>query len=477
MAGRRGTNLKNDYWPKDLLLSILATLPAKSLLRFKCVSMHWRSLIINPYFIEQHLEKQQKKDYPQLVFASRASKPDMVLESMAIVDVEVGDEEGTKVRKGFRRSSSSICHLPCAHCFLSNSCDGILCFFGITSVFVYNPGTREFRTVKMQKKGFSPVFSSSVDFFVRIFPKDFLVGFGRDQVTKECKIIRLFTPKEETDIHECEVFTLSSDAGASWRGLGEVAYFIRAAQLPVYLNGALHWILDIRHANPSEVIVSFDLHTEKFQAISHPSCYSEASDRSKLKHMELLPLRSSLCLLEGKYYWPSRQLNIWIMNQSNGIWEKLFSINRGLTKNGIPLACPTAELKDGTFFVLHNWKNLQIFDPESQSDSEVLIQHEKYFLMAHCATLDLNRTKGMSGEEKTQGESSTKRNTPPHNAWSQPNKSRTTQPRFTTEGLEQDMKERRACQEEQNTNSPPYPSKLEKMKDPRHQKLAKTSPT
>ncbi|KAK6243269.1 hypothetical protein QUC31_009678 [Theobroma cacao] len=411
MAGRGGTNLKNDYWPKDLLLSILATLPAKSLLRFKCVSMHWRSLIINPYFIEQHLEKQQKKDYPQLVFASRASKPDMVLESMAIVDVEVGDEEGTKVRKGFRRSSSSICHLPCAHCFLSNSCDGILCFFGITSVFVYNPGTREFRTVKMQKKGFSPVFSSSVDFFedylclelkrqrivyssvneeankraysdiffaVRIFPKDFLVGFGRDQVTKECKIIRLFTPKEENHIHECEVFTLSSDAGASWRGLGEVAYFIRAAQLPVYLNGALHWILDVRHANPSEVIVSFDLHTEKFQAISHPSCYSEVSDRSKLKHMELLPLRSSLCLLEGKYYWPSRQLNIWIMNQSNGIWEKLFSINRGLTKNGIPLACPTAELKDGTFFVLRNWKNLQIFDPESQSDSEVLIQHEKY---------------------------------------------------------------------------------------------------
>ncbi|XP_017976574.1 PREDICTED: putative F-box protein At2g02030 [Theobroma cacao] len=411
MAGRRGTNLKNDYWPKDLLLSILATLPAKSLLRFKCVSMHWRSLIINPYFIEQHLEKQQKKDYPQLVFASRASKPDMVLESMAIVDVEVGDEEGTKVRKGFRRSSSSICHLPCAHCFLSNSCDGILCFFGITSVFVYNPGTREFRTVKMQKKGFSPrinfclefkrqriVYSSvneviakkgmaketnkraysDIFFAVRIFPKDFLVGFGRDQVTKECKIIRLFTPKEENDIHECEVFTLSSDAGASWKGLGEVAYFIRAAQLPVYLNGALHWILDIRHANPSEVIVSFDLHTEKFQAISHPSCYSEVSDRSKLKHMELLRLRSSLCLLEGKYYWPSRQLNIWIMNQSNGIWEKLFSINRGLTKNGIPLACPTAELKDGTFFVLRNWKNLQIFDPESQSDSEVLIQHEKY---------------------------------------------------------------------------------------------------
>ncbi|WRX24807.1 hypothetical protein QQP08_017294 [Theobroma cacao] len=96
------------------------------------------------------------------------------------------------------------------------------------------------------------------------FPTHQLVGFGRDQVTKECKIIRLFIPKEKqgNHIHECEVFALSSDPEASWRGLGVVAYFIRPAQQPVLVNGALHWILDIRHANPSEVIVSFDLHTE-----------------------------------------------------------------------------------------------------------------------------------------------------------------------------------------------------------------------
>ncbi|XP_017976573.1 PREDICTED: putative F-box protein At2g02030 [Theobroma cacao] len=397
MAGRSGTSLKNNYWPEDLLLSILATLPAKSLLRFKCVSRHWQALIINPHFMEQHLEKQQKKDYPQLIFASRASKPDMdmVLESMAIVDVEVGDGEGTKTRKGLKRSSSNICHLQSANYFVSNSCNGIICLFGITNVFLYNPGTREFRIVKMQKKEFSPD-NSSVDTFgiriaketnkrayndiflaVRVFPLYQLVGFGRDQVTKECKIIRLFTPNEENPIHECEVFTLSSDAGASWKGLGEVAYFIRAAQLPVYLNGALHWILDERHANPSEVIVSFDLHTEKFQAISHTSCFSVVSDRSRLHHMELLSFRGSLCLVEGKYDWSSRQLNISIMNQSNGIWEKLFSINRGLMNYRFPLAFPIAELKDGTFLVLRHKKNLEIFDPESQSDSEVLIQHEK----------------------------------------------------------------------------------------------------
>ncbi|WRX23392.1 F-box domain - like 10, partial [Theobroma cacao] len=325
MAGRSGTNLKNNYWPEDLLLLILATLPTKSLLRFKCVSVHWLSLIINPYFIEQHLEEQQKNDYPHLIFATRATGPVMgmvfesmhkVFKSMAIVDVEVGDEEGAKIRKGLKQSSSNICHRPCFRYFMSNSCDGIICLFGITNVFVYNPRTREFRIVKMQKKGFSPVFSSSVDFFV---------------IAKQ--------------------------------GMGRV-------------KGQMAWFEQLKHANPSEVIVSFDLHIEKFQAISHPSCFSEVSDRRTLKRMGLLSLRSSLCRVEGKYKSPPTLLNIWIMNQSNGIWEKMFSINWGLTEYGIALAFRIAELKDGTFLVLRYGRNLEIFDPKSQRDSEMLIQHE-----------------------------------------------------------------------------------------------------
>ncbi|WRX24799.1 F-box domain - like 10 [Theobroma cacao] len=375
MAGRGRTSLLNEgNWPQDLLLSILATLPAKSLLRFRCVSKHWRSLIINLGFIEQHLENQQRKEYPQLIFAS-GTTTDIVLESVAIVDVEVDDKEGAKTRKGFKRRSLNICHLPPDGYCMSNSCDGILCFFGETNLFVYNPGTREFRILQMGKKRSSRGPSYSSDCFGQRFPTHQLLGFGRDQVTKECKIIRLFIPIEEQEnhIHECEVFTLSSDAGASWRGLGVVAYFIRPAQQPVFVNGALHWILDVRHANPSEVIVSFDLHTEKFQAISHPSCCSEASDRH-MALMGLLSLRSSLCLVQSEY---RLQQNIWIMNQSNGVWEKLFAIDWGLMNYRTPLAFPIAELKDGSFFVSHFGENLQIYDPESQSFSEVLIQHER----------------------------------------------------------------------------------------------------
>ncbi|XVF42182.1 hypothetical protein PTKIN_Ptkin01aG0339400 [Pterospermum kingtungense] len=379
MAGHGGKRheTKNDNWPQDLLLSTLATLPAKSLLRFKSVSKYWRSLITNPAFIEQHLENQRQKEYPHLLFASTGSKTDIGLESVAIVDVEVKGEVGVKTRKGFQRSSLNICHLPPDAYYMSNSCDGVLCFFGKLNVFVYNPGTREFRILQFGKEGSSLDTSYSFDCFGQVFSRYHLVGFGRDQVTKECKIIRLFRPKgqQENYVHECEVFTLSSDGGASWRGIGEVGYFIRPSQQPAYVNGTLHWLLDDKHPNPSEVIISFDLHTEKFKAISHPSCLSEASsDPYRRRFMGLLSLRSSLCLVEPEL---RLQLNIWVMNQSNGTWEKLFCIDCALMTYRIPLAFPIAELKDGTYFVSHCGDNLQIYNPESQSFSEVLLRHGK----------------------------------------------------------------------------------------------------
>ncbi|XVE89876.1 hypothetical protein DITRI_Ditri20bG0030400 [Diplodiscus trichospermus] len=375
MAGRGGKRLESrkDNWPQDLLRSLLATLPAKSLLRFKCVSKRWGSLITDPDFIEHHLENQQKNEYPQLIFASTGSKTDIVLESVAIVDVEVKEQGGAKTRKGFRRSSLNICHLPSDVYCMSNSCDGILCFFGKSNVFVYNPGTREFRFLQIGKEGSFLATSYFSDCFGQEFSRYHLVGFGRDHVTKECKIIRLFRPKGgfENHVHECEVFTLCSMGEASWRGIGEVAYFIRPAQQPAYVNGKLHWILDSRHANPSEVIISFDLHTEEFQAISHPSCCFEPStDHYRRRFMGLLSLRGSLCLVE-----PDLQLNIWIMNQSDGIWEKLFSVDWELMNYRSPLAFPIAELKDGSFFVCHCGDNLQIYYPESKSFSEVLLQH------------------------------------------------------------------------------------------------------
>lgn len=51
--------MENNYLPSDLLREILCKLPVKSLLRFRCVSKMWCSLIDSPDFISMH-----RKFYP-----------------------------------------------------------------------------------------------------------------------------------------------------------------------------------------------------------------------------------------------------------------------------------------------------------------------------------------------------------------------------------------------------------------------------
>ncbi|PNX60643.1 F-box protein, partial [Trifolium pratense] len=52
------------FFSDDLLTEFLSLLPVKSLLRFKCVSHSWKSLISDPNFVKFHLKK-SKSHNPQ----------------------------------------------------------------------------------------------------------------------------------------------------------------------------------------------------------------------------------------------------------------------------------------------------------------------------------------------------------------------------------------------------------------------------
>ena len=43
--------------PRDIITDVLSRVPVKSLLRFRCVSKPWCSLIDSPHFVKTHLNR------------------------------------------------------------------------------------------------------------------------------------------------------------------------------------------------------------------------------------------------------------------------------------------------------------------------------------------------------------------------------------------------------------------------------------
>ena len=62
---------KKEHLPHDIVLNILANLPVKSVLRFRCVSKTWDSSITTPSFISTHLNLNNNNNLAYLIsFAS-----------------------------------------------------------------------------------------------------------------------------------------------------------------------------------------------------------------------------------------------------------------------------------------------------------------------------------------------------------------------------------------------------------------------
>ncbi|KAK8576176.1 hypothetical protein V6N13_090653 [Hibiscus sabdariffa] len=323
-----------DYGvPHHLILHILGKLPVKSLLRFKSVSKQWFRSTIDPDFTDRHLLNQKKRD-PGFMTANSTcciNKYNFGIEKVVFMDSMVVNKDNNTIPHCY----TWLTDVPCDHYTMLNSCDGILCFYGLSlTVFVLNPSTKEYR------------FLPNMGWYCHSLPR---LGFGRDAVTKRYKIVRVLNPCPSHGRPRgcCLVITLDPNPDACWRSIGEIPYVVDSSSPSVHVDGAIYWLTDeIFHLNKSEVIVMFDLHVEKFQPIPHPSCCSDKNRGT----MQLGTLRECLCLAQQE---TECRLNIWKMEkqQQKITWEKLYCIL--LFRNDLRVGprFAFAEHRDGTLLV------------------------------------------------------------------------------------------------------------------------------
>ncbi|XP_058215714.1 putative F-box protein At3g16210 [Rhododendron vialii] len=245
--------------PEEVVIEILSRLPVKSLIRFRCICKFWCSLTKDLSFIAKHLKHQE---------ADNKKNGRLLVHSY--------DEASNKYI--FSLFHDETLALPCYRypdLELNNDatvlgpCNGIFCLFnGRDAVSLWNPATRQFRTLPQLPLPELPSIAELYSYSI--------FGFGVDPKTNDYKVIwiRVFLDEEEWfdmvmhDHHiQVGVFSLSSD---SWRELDSNLVPVRDvyySKFYSYANGFYYWFAA---DEDDRFILSFDMVNEVFLAIPEP---------------------------------------------------------------------------------------------------------------------------------------------------------------------------------------------------------------
>ncbi|CAM0880237.1 unnamed protein product [Alopecurus aequalis] len=314
---------------EELVTEILLRLPVKSLLRFKSVSKAWCAIISDPSFIRSHLWQSASRwrQNPSLLITPHSL--DYVMEDedwpttfsteISFYRWQHSGKESEAARLfmhggDFFAQFNSVCYF--AHC------DGLVVAPTDTSVYLFNPATRDAMTLPDSDRS-----------KLRQYEVCLPVGLGRDPRTGSYKVVRAFyrswDPLAGAYHMGMEVFTVG-DASASWRETAaDPPYPVAEWITAVFVNGALFWVIDKRGLEQSpHCLLRLSLDDESFGITLLPDSLDPALDESFM----LDEMHGELCLTAFSSSEPSRQqpLNIWKLVEEDGSsprWEHCYSLN------------------------------------------------------------------------------------------------------------------------------------------------------
>ncbi|CAH8362479.1 unnamed protein product [Eruca vesicaria subsp. sativa] len=253
---------------------VLTKLPAKSLMRFKCVSKIWSSCISSPYFRDRFLTVPTRQR-PHLFMCLQDVNDHSSSVTLSLVpDANSHDTPSS--------SSSFVVDLTIPRMrggYICQNLGGFMCYDLWNKPLIFNPATRKLVTlpsaIKFSSKG--------------------TVGsyyFGHDPITNQYKVVcsvgvRLTNTQKVRSHHR--VFVLKPEGGGSWRKANPLhpPDFIPhiAARGGVCIDGVIYYLGWT--ADDSCMLVSFGVRSHDFKMIQVP------------RAEELpLPAEMNVCLVE-----------------------------------------------------------------------------------------------------------------------------------------------------------------------------------
>ncbi|CAK9141465.1 unnamed protein product [Ilex paraguariensis] len=286
--------------PHEIIVEILSRLPVKSLLRFRCVSKSWCSLISSTQFAKTHLDvSSRNKDYAncRLIFSS--VRPHFDLKSCSLHCL-LYEPSVNAIEMDYPMKN------PHHAVWIVGSVNGLVCIaIEEDSIFLWNPSTRESK--KLPNLGIKLKYGCYI-----------IYGFGYDEISDDYKVVGIFCVFGIGGLYETEVkvYSLRTD---SWRGIGEFPGGIPLDDSGKFTNGALHWASSRDMRMDYWVLVSLDLAKETFGEVAQPK-YGDG-DFS----LTLGVLGGCLCVLCD---YRGIHANVWLMKEygKRETWTKIATI-------------------------------------------------------------------------------------------------------------------------------------------------------
>ncbi|XP_061362108.1 F-box/kelch-repeat protein At3g23880-like [Gastrolobium bilobum] len=228
----------------DLMIEILSWLPVKSLMRFKCVSKSFHSLISNSDFVKYHLQR-SPKNVSMMSWSSTVTSKGVFRKSysMALLDNNTSPiiAEDQYHRIELKRQERFLL-----------SCNGLICFVCEDHirywVCLWNPATG---LTSQEWPCLQHYYVNSV------------LGFGYDVSSDTYKVVAFFHNSTKTHVKVCGL------GDNCWRSIESFPALPNLREGGVYLSSTLNWLGDPNFGfflNINQiVIVSLDLGKETFR--------------------------------------------------------------------------------------------------------------------------------------------------------------------------------------------------------------------
>ncbi|KAK1355533.1 F-box domain-containing protein [Heracleum sosnowskyi] len=324
--------------PNELIDEILYRVPVKYLLRCRCVSKEWCSIIDSNAFIIKHSKRTSECNLDSGVVISGDGK-------VFLTDVEALRDDNVDVIElddGFVSGAKFV--------GVSN---GLICLCkeNKSEFVVCNPSTRKYRKLPRAP---------------RVFVREFegvevpLCGFGYDRVNDDYKVVKIGKCEECTVV---VVYSLKSNSWKQIQDIGSNVHFI--PEQGKFVGGALHWMTIKYPRTCCGIVFGIDLGLEKYKEDPFPDVHGT--------FVCLVYVGESLCITDN---YSESHTDVWLMkNHGEGnSWYKSFTVEQPGPFGAFKFIRPVALSNNNKDVLLEvDRKKLLWYDLEKKSVKNVTI--------------------------------------------------------------------------------------------------------